>query len=216
MSRASRQRGLTLPELLIALLVFAMISGAAVYALRLSVEGREQLEAADRDIRDMQIARLIIKQDLLTIAFRTVRDEFGQAYPGPFLGGRGISFRPPKEGEESLLVFVRRGWDNPDAAAPRSTLQAVEYLRIGDDLVRRVRPYLDDARGQKRTDRVLLSGVTGARVGFFAGEVNGRLNWADLWPTPALAGAPKAVRLTLSTMRHGEIEQLFWIGELSQ
>ena len=34
MTRPS-QRGLTLPELLIALLVFAMISGAAVYALRL-------------------------------------------------------------------------------------------------------------------------------------------------------------------------------------
>ena len=66
MSRSS-QRGLTLPELLIALLVFALISGAAVYSLRLSVEGREQLEKVDNDIRDMQIFRQVVKQDLFRL-----------------------------------------------------------------------------------------------------------------------------------------------------
>jgi general secretion pathway protein J len=210
--KRTRQQGLTLPELLIALLIFAMISGASVYALRLTVEGRAQLEETDKAIRDMQIARLILKQDLAQVAPRVVRDEFGYAYPAAFLGGGALSFRKPVEGERALMAFVRRGWANPDDKAPRSTLQAVEYLVIGDRLVRRVRPYLDDARGQPRSDRALIAGVTSVSVGFYAGEVSGRLNWADLWPAPGGEGPPDAVRLVLTTERFGELEQLFWVN----
>ena len=116
-----------------------------------------------------------------------------------------------------MLAFVRRGWDNPDDRAPRSTLQAVEYLMMGDTLVRRVRPYLDDARDQPRIDRVLLSGVSDLTVGFYAGEVSGRLNWADIWPqgcTGPTCQPPEALQLNLTTKRFGEIEQLFWIGDI--
>jgi general secretion pathway protein J len=210
-----RQHGLTLPELLVALLIFAMISGAAVYALRLSVEGREQLTAADGDIRAMQVARLVLKQDLAMVALRTVRDEFGDPYPAPFLGGDGLAFRRPKEGERVLLAFVRRDWANPGDVAPRSTLQAVEYLVIGDKFVRRVRPYLDDARGQPRIDRALLEGVTNVEIGFYGGtETGAGLSWTALWPAPPATGpAPEAIRLVMTTKRFGEIEQLFWIGK---
>ena len=214
MTRPS-QRGLTLPELLIALLVFAMISGAAVYALRLSVEGREQLESADKDIREFQIMRQVLKQDFSGIAPRIVRDDFGNPLPAAFLGGKGLSFRLPADGEKSLMVFVRRGWTNPDNRAPRPTLQAVEYLIKGDDLVRRVRPYLDDARGQPRADRVLVAGVADVEIGFFSGaEVSAGLVFSDLWPMPQSERIPEAIRLTLTTKRFGKIEQLFWLGEL--
>lgn len=215
MTRLS-QRGLTLPELLVALLIFAMISGAAVYALRLSVEGREQLERADASIRDLQIARLVIKEDLALIAPRVIRDEYGNAFPSPFLGGAGLALRPEKLGERILMAFVRRGWNNPQDRSPRSTLQAVEYLVVGESLVRRTRPYLDDARGQPRTDRVLINDVSDAAIGFYAGEVGGRMTWAELWPPPGLSGPPMGVRLTLATKRFGELEQVFWIGEVGQ
>lgn len=211
--RRLSQRGLTLPELLIALLVFAMISGAAVYALRLSVEGREQLEEADRDIREMQVMRQVMKQDLAGVVLRTIRDDFGNSYPAAFLGGKGLAFRPPVEGERTLMLFVRRGWMNPDGRAPRPTLQAVEYLIKGEDLVRRVRPYLDDARGQPRIDRVLLTKVADVDVGFATGEeTSSGLVYSDLWPRPGESSAPPAIRLTMTTARFGRIEQLFWLG----
>ena len=208
------QRGLTLPELLIALLIFAMISGAAVYALRLSVEGREQLERADSDIREMQMMRQILKQDLINVVPRTVRDEFGEPLPAPFIGGAGLSFRRPVDGERTLLVFVRRGWANPDDRAPRSALQAVEYLVKGSDLVRRVRPYLDDARGQPRADRVLVSNVSDVEIAFATGlESAGRPEFVDLWPAPvAPADFPQALRITMTAKRFGRLEQLFWLG----
>lgn len=215
MTRSS-QRGLTLPELLVALLIFAMISGAAVYALRLSVEGREQLEFADASIRDLQIARLILKEDMALIAPRVVRDEFGNALPSAFLGGAGLAVRPARDGERVLMAFVRRGWKNPQDRNPRSTLQAIEYLVVGDSLVRRTRPYLDDARGQPRTDRVLIKDVRDVSIGFFVGEVGGRMTWAELWPSSGLSGPPMGVRLKFATERFGELEQIFWIGEVGR
>ena len=48
----SRQFGLTLPELLVSLLIFSMISGAGVVALRLAIEGREQIQIADERVRN--------------------------------------------------------------------------------------------------------------------------------------------------------------------
>lgn len=208
------QKGLTLPELLIALLIFAMISAAAVYSLRLTIEGREQLERADNDIREMQVFRQILKQDLAGAVDRTVRDEFGNPYPASFLGGEGLSFRPLVDGERTLLVFVRRGWTNPDDRAPRPTLQAVEYLIRGDDLVRRTRPYLDDARGQPRADRLLLTDVADADISFFLGvETASGPQFADLWPAPGSTGyKPAAIRFNMTTKRFGALEQLFWLG----
>jgi general secretion pathway protein J len=211
------QRGVTLPELLISLLIFAMISGVAVYALRLTVEGRDQLGLADASIRDLQIARLIIKEDLLQAVPRVTRDEFGNSNPGAFLGGKGLAFRVPKDGETTLMAFVRAGWENPESLAPRSTLQAVEYVLAGDKLIRRTRPYLDDARGQPRTDRTLITGVEAAEVGFFSGDSSAGLQWSDLWPSPqAQAPIPPAVRLTLTTSRLGAFDQLFYVGEVGK
>jgi len=212
-----RQRGITLPELLISLLIFAMISGVAVYALRLTVEGRDQLGLADAAIRDLQIARLVIKEDLLQVRPRLTRDEFGNANPAAFLGGAGLSFRPPKDGETVLMVFVRAGWENPGDVAPRATLQAVEYVLVGDRFVRRTRPYLDDARDQPRYDRTLLTGVEAATVGFFSGESSAGLQWSPLWPSPQLRSPiPAGVRLTLTTKGLGQFDQLFYIGEVGR
>jgi general secretion pathway protein J len=210
----STQRGVTLPELLVSLLIFAMISGVAVYALRLTVEGRDQLGLADKSIREMQIARIVIKEDLLQAAPRVTRDEFGNSNPGAFIGGKGLAFRTPKEGETVLMAFVRRGWENPGDLAPRSTLQAVEYILIGDRLVRRTRPYLDDAAGQPRTDRTLVSGVEAAEVAFFLNETSAGINWSDLWPSPQLSTPlPAGVKMTLTTKSLGAFEQLFYLRE---
>jgi general secretion pathway protein J len=194
-----------------------MISGVAVYALRLTVEGRDQLGEADAFIRQMQIARIVIKEDLLQAAPRITRDEFGNRNPGAFLGGKGLAFRIPKDGETVLISFVRRGWENPNALAPRPSLQSVEYVLIGNRFVRRTRPYLDDAEGQPRTDRTLLSGVEGAEVAFFLNETSAGLNWVELWPSPQVTKPiPDGVRLTLTTKRMGSFEQLFYLGGTPQ
>ena len=210
-ARRRQQRGVTLPELLVALFVFALISSVGVYALRLTVDGREQLTSVDQNLREWQLARIIIRQDLMQAVDRTVRDEFGEYQPGPMIGGLGFSGRTPEAGETPLVAFVRGGWANYDAETPRSSLQYVEYVLKDDDIVRRSRAYLDDARDLPERDRALFQGVENVVFEFLLGETTRGLEWSENWPAGASA-MPQAVRLQFDTEKYGEMEQLFWIG----
>lgn len=206
------QRGVTLPELLVALFVFALISSVGVYVLRLAVEGREQLAETDASLREWQLARIIIRQDLMQIANRTARNEFGELQAGPVIGGLGFAERTPVAGETPLVGFVRAGWANYDAETPRSTLQYVEYVLKDRDIVRRTRPYIDDARDQPKRDRTLFKNVEEASLDFLLGETSRGLDWSENWPAGG-AAAPAAIRLRFRSAEFGDIEQFFWIGE---
>ena len=208
------QGGVTLVELLIALLIFSLISSVGVYALRLTVDGREQLVRVDERLREWQLARLIIRQDLIQLTPRSVRDEFGDVLPSSIIGGIGFSGRRPVAGETALIGFVRDGLENIGTDTPRSTLQYVEYLEKDGNFVRRTRPFLDNARGQRTRDRVLFENVEDIELSFLAGQNNRGLNWVENWPSPDGSGVPRAVRLTMVSSRLGEVEQLFWIGDL--
>jgi len=214
MIAARRQKGVTLVELLIALLIFAMISSVGVFALRLVVDGREQLVTTDQRLREWQVSRLIMRQDLAQISLRIVRDEFGAALSNEVVGGLGFSGRRPIAGETPLIGFVRDGWANFDPNIPRSTLQYVEYILKDDDIIRRTRPYLDDARNQPKRDRILFEDVTNVEINFLVGETSRGLDWSKDWPAPGGSGVPRAVRLIMTSPRYGEVEQLFWIGQL--
>ena len=192
-----------------------MISAAGVYALQLGVESRSQLRDADERIREIEVFRLVLKEDLSLLAPRIAKNEYGEPAPAAFVGGRGFATRAPVDGETPLMGFVRRNWDNPDGAAPRSTLQYVEYIIKGDDLVRRVRPYLDDARGQPKTDRVVLSSAPALKVSFFETENSAGLQWVEIWPLTRggqSTFAPRAVRVEWESPRFGALEQMFWVG----
>lgn len=212
---AEAQKGLTLIELLVAMLVFSFIASISVYALRLSVDARDQLSAADKRVAEIQIARILLKEDLAQAVNRPVRDEFGTSTGAAFRGGTEMRLRNPVPGETLLMGFVRAGWANPGAEAPRSSLQYVEYLEKDGALVRRIRPYLDDARGQPHYDRILIADAYDIEATFLAGEARGELDWAATWPLPGAGGAlPRAVSVSFSSKRFGRLSEYVWIGAL--
>ncbi|MEQ1931928.1 MAG: prepilin-type N-terminal cleavage/methylation domain-containing protein, partial [Parvularculaceae bacterium] len=104
---SSRQHGLTLPELLIALLIFSLVSTATVFALRLGVEARDQLKDTEGRLSELQIANVLIKEDMAQLRARAVRDEFGVSAGPPFRGGDEWRPRNEPEGERRLLAFER-------------------------------------------------------------------------------------------------------------
>ena len=213
--RRSRQHGLTMIEVMMALLVFSIVAAASVYTLRLGVDARDQLTQADDTLKDIQLARILIKEDLAQAVVRTTRDEFGVASPSPFQGGRNVVRTRIEDDERILVSFTRAGWINPRAAAPRSALQYVEYVLVGDEVIRRARIYLDDAGDSARQERVLFRGVEDAQVEFLSGEFRGELEWATEWPLPGAARAiPRAVAVTVNAEGLGELRQFFWIGEV--
>lgn len=210
-----RQKGLTLPEVLVALLVFSAIAATSVYALRLGVDSRDQLARVDDELKTFQIARAIVKEDMAQVAMRRVRNEFGGMEETVFRGNLE-SFGARREDDERLLAaFVRGGRINPDAEAPRSALQYVEYVFRDGALIRRARAYVDEAPGADVNERVLFGDLLDARASFLLGEQRGDLEWADIWPVGTSAPPPKAVAITLEREGRPPLLQYFWIGEFA-
>lgn len=212
--KGAAQKGLTLPEVLVALLVFSAIAATSVYALRLGVDSRDQLAAVDEDLKSFQIARTLIKEDLAQLVDRAVRDEFGDGRPAAFMGNLA-SFASRSEDDELVLAsFVRGGWINPQAEEPRSALQYVEYVFRGGALIRRSRVYLDEATGADNSERVLFDNLLDARAAFLTGESRGGLEWAEIWPVSGRGAPPQALSITLEWEGRAPMEQYFWIGSL--
>lgn len=207
------QRGMTLPEVLVALLMFSAIAATSVQALRLGVESRDQLEAMNARMKSEQLSRLLIKEDLAQIVLRTVRDEFGTTNTAPFRGNLTRYGGSAADDETTLAAFVRRGWINPEAESPRSALQYVEYIFRDGVLIRRARIYPDGAPGADVMERELFTGLDQVRAAFLVGEARGELQWADIWPTGG-ASLPKALSLTFERNGAPPLTQLFWIGEI--
>jgi len=207
------QKGMTIPEVLISLLIFAAIASSCVYALRLAVDSRDQLSAADEKIKAFQISRTIIKEDLAQATSRSVRDEFG-AQVGAYFRGNLVSYGGRAQDDEKLLAaFVRDGWQNPEADQPRSALQYVEYVYKGGALIRRAQVYLDATGQSEAIERVLFDGLTDARATYLIGETRGDLNWSDIWPVSGVITAPRAIAITLEWTDKAPLEQFFWIGD---
>ncbi|MEM9262736.1 MAG: GspJ family type II secretion system protein [Pseudomonadota bacterium] len=215
-SPTSGQFGLTLPELLIALLIFSFVSGAGVAGLRLAVDGREQFDDADARLRTWAIFQTVVAEDLSNFTQRIPRDQFGDVPPGAFVGGRALELLrvADRTNETPLFAFVRGGKPNPDSIEPRSTLQYIEYLFDGSSIIRRARPYVDAAPNAASFDRVLLDELTTADASFLLGDTSRGLEWSETWPVGAVTNQPLALRFLLETDRYGPLEMLFWVGEL--
>jgi len=195
-------RGFTLAEMLVALFAFAVLSAAATSVLTFSLRSKEALAAADEELRRFQIARSVMKSDFGQIALRPVRGAYG--------GASGFSLAVVVEAPEgALLALVRRGWENPDGAEKRASLQYVEYALINDTLVRRSRDRLDPTPETAMRQRVLLTGVVRADVSFMDQD-----QWSETWLSAgALSGrAPQAVALDLELQGYGAVRQLFLVS----
>ena len=213
--RPDRQRGLTLAEVLIALFILAMIATASVYALRLGVDSRDQLGVVDSDLAAVQISHLVMREDFAQIAMRRVRDRFGTAQAGAVFGGQ-VRFGSSQQRDEKLLIsFVRNGWVNPEAGAPRSSLQHIEYVFRDGALIRRARVFLDAVENADVNERIMFDKIESAEIEFLTGVSRAELQWAPAWPVVnGDNSAPRAVAITVQRAPNQSLRQLFWIGEI--
>lgn len=191
--RAAKATGFTLVEMLVALLIFALMSAAGVSVMVYTADNQGVVRLRMERLGEFQRARGVLKADLSQAALRRVRHPDGSAARRAFVGGRVGQSGP-------LLAFVRRGWANPEAQ-PRASLQYVEYRLIDGQLQRSARAALDGAAAT--TPQVLLTGIESADIAY-----RYRDEWLDGWPGGATA-MPAAIRLTLSLEGIGRVEQAF-------
>lgn len=189
------RRGFTLIEMLVALLIFALITAAGVAVMTSVLSGQNAVRSRVERYAELQGARALLKADLSQAAARRTRGEDGEPSLTAFVGGSPWGVGGP------LLALTRRGFENPDHAS-RASMQYVEYALVDGRLERRARPALDGAR--LGPPQVLLEGVRSARVWFLTDGV-----WRESWKGDRTSDVPTVVRLELRLNDLGVIDQLF-------
>ena len=178
------ERGFTLVEMLVALLIFALLAGAGAGLLRTSVD----LQGA--------VARKLERTSATARLHSLFVGDVAQAIARPLVGvgdARKASF----EGTSNSMSFVRGGWSNYDAR-PRSSLQRVTWSVAAGGLTRAASAELE---GMVRAEAAVLDeGVTAAALRYRRADGS----WSSAFVSSQRELLPAAVEVRLSD-RSGRI-----------
>jgi general secretion pathway protein J len=202
-----RQRGFTLVEIMIAVLIAAIVSVMAFGAMREAL--------AHRTIIRERGARLVA----LTNTISSLTRDLGQMQPRPVREPLGSGFQPTLRGATGAspeIVFTRGGWSNPVGNA-RSSLQRVRYVLRDGVLYREYWLVLDAQIEPQPVSRRLLDRVKDFQVRYMD---DGR-NWQASWPPPSPSGAsgprelrwrPIAVEVSLTLEDWGTVTRIIEVA----
>lgn len=187
-----RANGFTLVELLVALLIFGMLTAAGVSLLSVSVRAQESVDARLGALGNLRKASALVAADLAQAAPRIHRDGAGASRPA-FVGG------------ETAFSLVRRGWENVGEER-RSSLQKVEYRVAGGRLERIAYPLVDGSAALPPV--ALLDGVRQFQLRFRDRRGEWRTRWDPAQPTEL----PVAVEMLVEAEGFAPIRQTFVVG----
>lgn len=200
-----RQRGFTLIEVMLAMLITAFIALMAYNGLSAAVSAAEGVETQTQRLVDIQLPFTVLERDLRHAVLRPIVDEYDT--PQPALAGGEL--------ERFLLRLTRRGRANP-TNAPRGDLQRVRYVLENRELWREswgVLDRTDDTAGFQRT--LLLNKVARVQLAFLDGKSAGAATsplggeWVDSWDR--MEALPLAVEVTIELEDIGELRRVIAI-----
>ena len=123
---ATRRRGFTLIEVLVALAVFGVLSVLAYMSLAQTLSNSDMLTARMDRLQSIQRTMSYLSNELLQAVPRPVRVELSEA-PVPALQSSLVS--------DFALQLTHGGWPNA-AGTPRSTMQRTAYRIEDGELIR--------------------------------------------------------------------------------
>lgn len=199
MKRAG-QRGFTLLEILIAVVIMVVMSVLAYRTVREARAGVEMSESHLDRLREVQKAVHLIVTDFRTAAPRPVREMLGD-------GSRAAVLRDLNS--TNLVELSHAGWPN-GAGNPRGTVQRVVYRLEDRTLVREHWDVTDATLSNTPVKRELLKEVEGIEIRYMN---NGR-EWVAEWPPLGSASEPggrmrpMAVEIVIKLADYGEIRRV--------
>jgi general secretion pathway protein J len=200
MTRSAPSRGFTLIEILVAVVLFAVLSYLAYLTLDRTLANAESLTASMDRLQAVQRTVRSLSDDLMLAAPRPVRLELGDTLGPAVQTNLTANF---------ALEITHGGWSNP-AGLPRGTLQRAAYRIEDGQLLRYYWTVLDRTFNNEPLVTVLLDGVDSLVFRYL--QANGE--WSDVWPPQGAAGAialrarPRAVEFALTLEDEGEIRRL--------
>lgn len=219
---AKSQRGFTLLEIVVALIVSAIIGLMAFQALDGASRGAERTTEVLDEVNQLDRAWQLIAADLRHIV-----------QPGANAVFRGESLKSAGENaEQTVMQLKRRGWTN-FSNLPRSDLQLVSYRLAEGKLWRDFmpdfnRPIAEIDIEQEGFQQLLLENVKDVQLRFLHKGLIGlggrrvlegesySEDWLPMWPDSSNAsavGLPLAVEITIELEGVGTSVRLFAMPE---
>lgn len=219
------QRGFTLLEVMIALVISALIAVMAFSSLDAADKGAQRTNEVLDEINRLDRAWQIIAADL-----RHVQAPLGNDRNALF---QAESLRASGENADQVVMFFkRRGWVN-FANLPRSDLQLISYRveegRLWRDFMPEYNRELSDIDMEDDAfHQLLLEGIEDVQLRFLhqgiisskgKSALEGRefsADWLQQWPDISIQGAgglPLAVEITIDIKGVGSSARLFALPE---
>ncbi len=205
------QRGFTLIEVLVALLILGIMSALGYGTYRAARISAERTEQSLKRSREIEFGMRVLVMDFAQLVPRPVRDSLGQSRLPALRGAQGNGTSAgTDEGSSSssssssmhfdsgpgfksdfsgggattslpLADLTRGGWSNT-AGQQRSTMQRVSYALVDDVLKRSYTTALDTVQGAKPVVQDLFTGVKTIQFRY----LDANQAWQNQWPPASM------------------------------
>ena len=190
-------KGFTLLEVLVALAIFALMTGIAYSGLNAVLDSREQLSLESQKWRDIALVFGRIEQDVANAAPRPIRDTSDLLAPAL------VGQQNRKNEDEPHLALTRTGYS---ASGNGAALQRVGYRLKKQNLEQLAWPVLDQAPRTMPHVLLLARGISAFQLRYL--DPQGQ--WYAAWPPAGTQeGIPVAVEVTIVLETKERVTRLF-------
>ena len=188
-------QGFTLVELLIAIVLFSILSVGSYQVLNSVINSHRKLSSHNERFDALRRTINMLTRDLQQARSRPVINTYGEPEGALIL----------ESSDQSRLVLSTAGWANP-LAAPRGTVGRVEFFIEDEVLIKRRWLVLDAVDEGSYFDMPLLKGVSEFQIRALDAE----RRWISYWPTTDMpvTELPKALEVELVIAELGSVKRV--------
>ena len=193
--RKHHSQGFTLVELLIAIVLFSILSLGSYQVLNSVINSHRKLSSHNEKFDALRRTINMLTRDLQQARSRTVSNSYGDQEGALIL----------ESSDQSRLVLSTAGWANP-LLAPRGTVSRVEFFVDDDVLIKRRWLVLDVVDEDSYFDMPLLKNVSEFQIRALDPESR----WISYWPTNDMPATqlPQALEIELIIAELGRIKRV--------